>query len=114
MARLSTAMSLSGERPMPMGLPPIGTTFTTLLSNMRLSFAILLSSCGAVAARILSSRPTAQPGKPTLGYRSETHHDHRNVVCTTVFVGERDKFFGRPIGIRFRLQRSRNFRLGDH
>src|SRR5271167_4053311 len=48
MARLSTGKSLSGERPMVTGRAPTGTCFTNFSSNIRLSLAILSSSCGGI------------------------------------------------------------------
>src|SRR5260370_1017672 len=47
-ARLSTGMSLSGERPMVTLRLPTRPSFTILLSNMRLSFGISISSSSTI------------------------------------------------------------------
>src|SRR5712671_627028 len=98
-------MSLSGERPMVTGRVPTETSFTILLSNMRLSFGISISSRGTIRTRIFV-RPTAQPRKPPFGFFFKPRNDHGDVVRSAAFIGQRDEFFRRMRGIGFRLKRS--------
>src|SRR5229473_4050533 len=112
-ARLSTGMSLSGERPMVTGRVPTDTSFTILLSNMRLSFGISISSSGTIGIRIFS-RSTAQPRKPPLGLFFESGNHDGNVVRAAAFIRERDKFSRCLRGVRLRLQRSSDFGFRDH
>src|SRR5207245_2313948 len=79
---------------------------------MRLSFAISMSSTGAVSGRVLS-RPTAQPGKPPFGIRVEAHDNDSDVVRASALVRQSDEFFRRPRGIGLRLESPGDFRLGD-
>src|SRR3989475_7297229 len=65
---------------------------------MRLSFAISMSSTGAVSGRVLS-RPTAQPGKPPFGIRVEAHDNDSDVVCASALIRQSDEFFRSPRGI---------------
>src|SRR5580692_9024762 len=104
-------MSLSGERPMLTGRVPTGTSLTVFASNIRLSFAILRSSCGTVSGRFFS-RSTEQPREPSSGFRAHTHDNHSDVVHPTPLVGQGNKLFRGPRRIRLRLQSARNFRLG--
>src|SRR6266852_2415221 len=112
-ARLSTGKSLSGERPMVTGLLPTGTSFTILLSNMRLRFGISISSNATIRARIFA-RPAAQPRIPSLGILVEPRNHDGDVIRAAAFIGERDEFFRRARGVGLRLERSRDFRLRDH
>src|SRR5713101_4544610 len=95
------------------GRLPMGTSFTILLSNMRLSFGISMSSPVTIATWNLS-RPAAQPREPPLGILVRPHNNNRDVVGATALVGQRDQFLRRPLGIHFRLKCSRDFRLGNH
>src|SRR5438477_8517798 len=95
------------------GREPTGTSFTIFCSNIRDSLAMSVTSSGTISAcRFI--RPTAQPGKPAFGFRLERNDDDRNVVDTAAFIGMFDKLFGGALRIRFGLQSSSNFRLGDH
>src|SRR5882672_10149967 len=112
-ARLSTGMSLSGERPIVMGRLPSGTSLTVLPSNMRLSLGISVSSRGAVRARVFA--PTrAQPGKPTFGFVLQTNNNYGDVICAAIFIGDGNEALGSFLRIGFRLQGAGNFRIGDH
>src|SRR5229473_2858729 len=112
-ARLSTGMSLSGERPMVTGRLPTGTSFTILLSNMRLSFGISISSRSTIRSYIFA-RIAAQPRKPSLGFLFKPHNHDGDVVRAAALIGERDKLFGCPLGIGLGLERSRDFGIRDH
>src|SRR5271168_1861761 len=98
---------------MPTGRLPTGTSFTSLSSNIRLSFGISLSSRRAVAGRI-SPRPMAQPRKPPLGFGPRANDEHGNVVAAAAIVGEFDELGGGLVRIGLGLQSAGDFRLGDH
>src|SRR5258706_15587816 len=98
---------------MPTGRLPIGTSLTNLLSNIRLSFAMLLSSCGPVFGRMFP-RPRAQPLKPTLGLRAYAHDDYGDVFGAAAIVRQGHQLLRRLGGVRLGLQCSRNFLLKDH
>src|SRR5215470_18689583 len=98
---------------MVMGRLPMGTSFTVLPSNIRLSLGISVSSRGAIFARVFAP-PGAQPGKPTFGIVLQTNNDDGDVVNAAVFVGDGDQSFGGFLRICFRLQSARDFRIGSH
>src|SRR5579863_1051925 len=98
---------------MPTGLPPMVTSFTSLSSNIRLSFAISFSSCGAVAARMFA-RPPAQPRKPATVVVLDADDDDCNVVRAAFFVCQRDELIRCVVQICFGLQGGGDVRLSDH
>src|SRR5208283_4608853 len=110
MARLSMGMSLSGERPMLTGRLPMGTSFTNLFSNIRLSFAMQI----LLRRLVFFGRAATHPGKPTLGLFLEARDDDSNVINAAAIVGQLDKLLGRGSGICLRLHGTGNFRFGDH
>src|SRR3982074_2314001 len=98
---------------MPTARGPIGTSLTNLFSNIRLSFAMLLSSRGPIFGRMFP-RPPAQPRKPTLRFGSDAYHDHGDVVGSTALVRQIHELLCRFRGVRLGLQSARNLRLNEH
>src|SRR5215470_9781368 len=96
-----------------MGRLPMGTSFTVLFSNMRLSLGISVSSRGAVLARVFAS-PGTQPGKPTFGLVLQTNHDYGDVVGAATLVGESNEALGSFLRVGFRLQGAGDFRFRHH
>src|ERR1700681_3441476 len=98
---------------MPTGRLPTGTSFTSFSSNIKLSFAILLSSCGTVGCGFCS-RAAAEPREPFFGFASDMHDDDGNVIRAALLVGQLHKPCGGLAGIGFGLQCSCNFGFCDH
>src|SRR5229473_6685993 len=88
-------MSLSGDRPIVTGRLPTGTSFTILLSNMRLSFGISISSSVTVRTLIFA-RFGAQPRKPSPGILFEPHNHDGDIVRAAAFIGQCDEIFRCP------------------
>src|SRR5260221_12421356 len=101
-ARLTTTRLLSGERPMSTGREPMETSFTSFSSNISDSFAISVTSGGTISACGFM-RPTAQPGKPALGFGLKSNDDDADVVQAAAFVGERHQLFRSALGLRLGL-----------
>src|SRR5438876_1559226 len=95
------------------GRVPTETSLTILLSNMRLSFGISISSKIAIRTWIFA-RCAAQPPKPSPGILVEPRDHNSNVVRAAAFVREGNKFFRRSPRVGLGLQRSCNFRFRDH
>src|SRR5260370_19683508 len=95
------------------GRLPTGTTFTILLSNMRLSLGISIPSGAAIGTQILAGS-TAPPRKPSLGILFEPRNHDGDVVRAAAFIGECDEFFRRPRWVGLGLKRPRDLGLRDH
>src|SRR5271165_7057108 len=98
---------------------PTGTSFTNFSSNIRLSFAISLSSCLTLAPSVTVAvaglaRTPAEPREPTLGLCTGANYDDRNVIGAAAFVGHRHQVFGSCLGIGLGLQGAGSFGFHYH
>src|SRR5258708_9921644 len=92
---------------------PRCTSSRILFASMMLCFGISIASCAAIRSLIFV-RSTAYPRNPSLVILFKPHNQNRDVVRAAAFIGEFDQFFRCPEGFGLRLERSGDFRVGDH